>query len=89
MADRVRLKPPERIFSMVRTTLLALALALGGAAPWAGSLADLVTAAWAADEGDAGGMADPNGLRTNAGNHADPNGLSAESDAGNMVDPNG
>ena len=89
MADRARLKPPERIFSMVRTTLLALALALGGAAPWAGSLADLVTAAWAADEGDAGNMADPDGIRANAGGHADPNGLSAESDAGNHADPNG
>lgn len=74
---------------MVRTTLLALALALSGGAPWAGGLADLVTAAWAADEGDAGNMADPDGIRTNAGNHADPNGLSAESDAGGHADPNG
>lgn len=78
MADRARLKHPERIFSMVRTTLLALALALSGGAPWAGSLADLITSVWAADEGDAGNMADPDGIRTNAetdaGGHADPNG---------------
>jgi len=74
---------------MVRATLLALALALSGGAPWAGGMADLVTSVWAADEGDAGGMADPDGIRTNAGGHFDPNGLSAESDAGNMVDPNG
>lgn len=89
MADRARLKPPERIFSMVRTILLALALALSGGAPWAGGLADLVTAVWAADEGDAGGMADPDGIRTNAGGHADPNGLGAETDAGGHFDPDG
>lgn len=89
MADRARLEPPERIFSMVRTTLLALALALSGGAPWAGGMADLVTSVWAADEGDAGGMADPNGITTNAGGHADPNGLSAGTDAGNMADPDG
>jgi hypothetical protein len=74
---------------MVRATLLALLLALSGGAPWAGGMADLVTAAWAADEGDAGGMVDPDGVRANAGNHADPDGRSAESDAGNMVDPDG
>lgn len=74
---------------MVRTTLLALALALGGGVPWAGGMADLVTVVWAADKGDAGGMADPDGVRTNAGNHFDPNGLNPETDAGNMVDPDG
>lgn len=74
---------------MVRTTLLALALVLGGGAPWAGSLANLVTVVWAAAEGDAGNMADPDGVKTNAGGHFDPNGLSAESDAGGHADPDG
>lgn len=62
---------------MVRTVLLALALALLGGAPYAGI--------WAA----AGNHCDPNGATTNAGSINDPNGSSAESDAGNMVDPNG
>ena len=58
---------------MVRTALLALALALFGGAP--GSLADLA-AAWSADTVDAGNMVDPNGASSNsdAGNHADPDG---------------
>lgn len=60
---------------MVRTALLALALAFFGGTPYAGSLADLATA-WSADTVDAGSLADPNGA-------------SAESDVGNMVDPNG
>ena len=73
---------------MVRTALLALALALFGGAPYAGSLADLGFV-WAAEEGDAGGHFDPNGVTTNAGSHFDPDGLSAESDAGSLADPNG
>lgn len=62
---------------MLRISLLALALALLGGAPYAGI--------WAA----AGNMVDPDGVTTNAGNHADPNGLSAEGDAGNHADPDG
>lgn len=68
---------PGKDLQMVRTFLLALALALLGAAPYAGI--------WAA----AGNHADPNGATTNAGNMNDPDGSSAESDAGNMVDPDG
>lgn len=62
---------------MVRTFLLALALALLGGAPYAGI--------WAA----AGGHFDPNGATTNAGGMWDPNGTSAEGDAGNHADPDG
>lgn len=86
---------------MVRTALVVLALALFGGAPYAGSLANMAVI-WAADETDAGGHADPDGLTTNAGNHFDPNGLkmnggsladpdgaSTGSDAGSLADPNG
>ncbi len=62
---------------MVRTALLALALALFGGAPY--------TAIWAA----VGNMADPDGVTTNAGSINDPNGSSADNDAGGMWDPNG
>ena len=68
---------PGKDLQMVRTALLALALALFGGAPY--------TAIWAA----VGNMADPNGVTTNAGSHFDPDGLSADSDAGSMSDPNG
>lgn len=63
---------------MVRTALLALALvlALGGGAPYLGSLLDPVSAFWEAHQVD-------------AGNSADPNGAAATSDAGNHFDPNG
>jgi hypothetical protein len=69
---------------MLRIVLLALALALWGGAPYAGSVVDLVPA-WAAT----GSLADPDGVTTNAGNHVDPNGASAGSDAGSINDPNG
>lgn len=62
---------------MLRTVLLALALALFGDAPYVG--------VWAA----AGGHADPNGVTTNAGDMWDPNDSSAEGDAGSLADPNG
>ena len=61
---------------MIRTVLLALALALLGGPPYGGI--------WAAV-----GMSDPNGVTTNAGGMWDPNGSSAEGDAGNMWDPDG
>lgn len=61
---------------MVRIAFLALALALGGGAPHLGSLLDLASAVWAADQVD-------------AGNHADPDGSTATTDAGNHVDPDG
>jgi hypothetical protein len=64
---------------MVRTVLLALALALGGGAPYLGGLVDLIDSIWAESHYD------PNG----AGAHADPNGIGSESDAGGMADPNG
>ena len=74
---------------MVRTSLLALVLALGGGAPYLGSFADVVHSIWAADQVDVGGQADPNGTTTNVGNHADPNGSGAAGDVGGMNDPNG
>ena len=61
---------------MVRTALLALALALGGGPSHLGSFVDLVSALWAADQVDAGGRFDPDGA-------------TATSDAGNRFDPNG
>jgi hypothetical protein len=61
---------------MVRIALLALALAWSGGAPHLGSLLDLASAVWAADQVD-------------AGNHFDPNGAGATSDAGNHADPDG
>jgi hypothetical protein len=84
-------QPQERMGSMARTILLALALALGGGAPYLGGFADLFQAIWAAGGVDAGGHYDPNGLRTesDAGAMADPNGSNAEGDAGGMYDPNG
>jgi len=60
---------------MLRTAFLALALALGGGAPYLGSFVHLVTAAWTA--------------QADAGNHADPNGDTVTGDAGNRFDPNG
>jgi hypothetical protein len=76
---------------MVRTALLALALALGAGGPHLGSLLDLVSAVWAADQTDAGNHADPNGgtATGDAGGHADPDGAAATGDAGNHADPDG
>jgi hypothetical protein len=61
---------------MVRTALLALALALGGGPSHLGSFVDLVSALWAADQVDLGGHLDPNGstATSDVGNHADPDG---------------
>jgi hypothetical protein len=59
---------------MVRTALLALALALGG------GLLDLVSNVWEPGPADA---------MTKAGNAHDPDGAPATSDAGNGLDPNG
>jgi hypothetical protein len=69
---------------MIRAALLALALALGGGAPYFGVLLDLATT-------KAGGHADPNGGSTNGdlGTTLDPDGASANSDAGNHNDPDG
>lgn len=61
---------------MIPTALLALVLALGGAAPDLGTLLDPASAVWKACPAD-------------TGNHADPNGATAKSDAGNKLDPNG
>jgi hypothetical protein len=60
---------------MLRTALLALALALGGGAPYLGSFVHLVSAIWTA-QADAGGHTDPNGgtAAGDAGSHYDPNG---------------
>lgn len=87
---------------MARTVLLALALALGGGAPYLGGLVDLLDTIWTAGQVDAGGhfdpdgsttdvggLLDPNGSMTDAGGHADPNGSGAENDAGSHYDPNG
>lgn len=75
---------------MVRTALLALALALGGGPPRLGSLLDLVSSLWTTDQVDAGGHADPNGVVTGAaGNILDPDGAATTVDAGNILDPNG
>lgn len=79
----------ERTGSMVRTLVLALALALGGGAPYFGGWVDLLQSMWAADQVEAGNHADPNGVTTYAGSHYDPNGSGAENDAGGMSDPNG
>ncbi len=64
---------------MVRTALLALALALGGGGPYFGVLLDLVSA---------GGHFGP-GATAKAGNANDPDGATATSDAGNVLDPDG
>lgn len=70
---------------MIRTALLALALALGGGAFQLGLFPDGVPAA------KAGSHFDPNGLAAtgDAGSHADPNGAAANRDAGTNLDPNG
>ncbi len=65
---------------MVRTALLALALALGGGGGHFGVLLDLASAVWTAGPVDA--MAKAGGVN-------DPNGAPATSDAGNGYDPNG
>ena len=80
---------------MVRTILLALALALGGGAGGFGNLLQAGWGAWAADAPNgagrtmtkAGNGADPSGLTTDAGNRTDPNGVTPE--AGGHADPNG
>jgi hypothetical protein len=64
---------------MVRIVLLALAMALGG----------LLAPFWAADQVDAGGHFDPNGVTTDAGGRFDPDGTTATGDAGNHADPDG
>lgn len=64
---------------MLRTTLLALALALGTGAPYFGSFWDVVL--------KAGGSYGPNGATTEARSGADPDGATTE--AGNHLDPNG
>ena len=80
---------------MVRTALLALALALGGGGPQFGVLLDLVSAGRHFGPGattKAGNHADPNGgpaATSDAGNNFDPNGATATSDAGNVLDPDG
>jgi hypothetical protein len=68
---------------MIRTALLALALALGGGAFHFGLL-DGATA-------KAGGSYDPNGAAANsdAGTNLDPDGTAANSEAGGSADPNG
>lgn len=67
---------------MIRITLLALALALGGGAPNLHRLGDLLAAIQAA-----GGHYDPNGATADAGNHFDPNGATVDHHGG--YDPNG
>ncbi len=67
---------------MVRITLLALALALSGAAPHFTALGDLLAAIQAA-----GGHADPNGATVDHHGGYDPNGATV--DAGGHFDPNG
>ena len=80
---------------MVRTALLALALALGGGGPHFGVLLDLVSAGGHFGPGataKAGNSADPNGgpaATSDAGGSYDPDGATATSDAGNGADPNG
>lgn len=64
---------------MLRTTLLALALALAAGAPHFGSLLDVAV--------KAGNHADPDGATTEAGGRFDPDGATTE--AGNHLDPNG
>lgn len=72
---------------MARTVLLALALALGGGAPYLGGFVDLLGSIWAAGQVDAGGMYDPNGSTTAVGGLLDPNG--STTDAGGHYDPDG
>jgi len=60
---------------MLRTALLALALALGGGAPYYGGLVHLVSAVWT--------------VQADAGNHFDPDGDTVTGDAGGHADPNG
>jgi hypothetical protein len=67
---------------MFRTTLLALALALGTGALHVGNLLDVVMKA-------AGNILDPDGDTTDAGGKLDPDGATATSDAGGKLDPNG
>jgi len=69
---------------MIRAALLALALALGGGAPYFGFLLDGATA-------KAGNSYDPNGApaSSDVGTSLDPNGASSQSDAGNSLDPDG
>ena len=69
---------------MIRTALLALALALGGGAFHFGLLDGAAAA-------KAGGSYDPDGAAAtgDAGGHVDPNGLAATGDAGTNLDPNG
>lgn len=69
---------------MIRTALLALALALGGGAFHFGLLDGVMAA-------KAGSHFDPNGLAAtgDAGNSYDPNGLAANADAGTNLDPDG
>lgn len=57
---------------MVRTTVLALLLSVGGGGFYLGSLPDLVAALWNAEK--AGNVLDPDGATTDAGGSADPNG---------------
>ena len=75
---------------MLRTILLALALAAG--APHLGSLLDVVVKAGNnldpnGATGEAGNHLDPDGATTEARSSADPNGATGE--AGNHLDPNG
>jgi hypothetical protein len=79
---------------MLKTALLALALAFGGGAPHLGGLMVLMADAvahldpnGAMATSDAGNNLDPNGATSDAGNRFDPDG--ATSDAGNTLDPDG
>ena len=76
---------------MIRATLLALALVLGGGGAQLGALLDAMSSGWTSTALEAGGHADPDGLAapTDAGGMADPDGAAVDSDAGNMADPNG
>lgn len=64
---------------MLRTTLLALTLALAAGAPHLGSLLDVVVKAV--------NVLDPDGATSEARSGADPNGATTE--AGGSADPNG
>lgn len=61
---------------MVRTAVLFLFLALAGGAPHLAALVDLLSVAWAADQLDVGGSADPDGATatSDVGGHLDPDG---------------
>ena len=72
---------------MIRTALLALALALGGGAFHFGLLDG--GRAKAGNSADPNGLAATGGTAAKAGNSYDPNGLAANSDAGNNLDPDG